>query len=89
MDIKNFLKGGRGAGEGGPGASLIFFYILLYYFINVIIKTLYTSSFIVVYIIYFTHSLYSCVFMCFSLLLKNYNFSARNLSSPIVFDLDG
>ena len=31
------------------------FYILLYYFIKVIIKTFYISSFIVVYIIYFTH----------------------------------
>ena len=33
-----------------------FFYILLYYFMNVMIKTLYINSFIVVYVIYFSHS---------------------------------
>ena len=38
--------------------------------------------FIVVYIIHFTHSLYYCVLLCSSLLLQNYTFSARNLSSP-------
>ena len=87
MVIKKFLKGGAG---GWAGDGLIFFLdILLYYFINVMIKTLYISNFIVVYVIYFTHSLYCYVLMCFSLLLKNYNFSARNLSSPRVFDLDG
>ena len=53
------------------------------------IKTLYISNFIVVYIIYFTRNLYCYVLMCFSLLLKNDNFSARNLSSSTVFDLDG
>ena len=73
---------------GGPGECLIFFYILLYYFINIVIKT-YISDFIVVYAMYFTHSLYCFVLICFSLLLKNYNFSTRNLSSPTVFDLDG
>ena len=41
------------------------------------IKTLYISSFIVVYGIYFTHSLY-CVLMNFSHLLKNYTLAARN-----------
>ena len=82
MDIKIFLKGRAG------GGVIFFFYILLYNFINVMIETLYISNFIVVYVIYFTHSLYY-VLMWFSLLLKNYNFSVRNLSSPTVFDLDG
>ena len=39
----------------GQGWVEFFFDILLYYFVNVIIKTLYISSFIV-YVIYFTHS---------------------------------
>ena len=65
MDIKIFTYGGGGAGDG-----LDFFYTLLYYFVNVIIKTLYISSCIVVYVIYFTHSKYCCVLMRFSLLLK-------------------
>ena len=55
MDIKKFLKG---EAQGGLN---FFFYILLYYFINVMIKTLYISNFIVVYIKYFTHSLYCYV----------------------------
>ena len=82
MDIKKFLNGGQEQVD-------FFFYRLLYYFINVMMKTLYISNFIVVYVIYFTHSLYCYVLMCFSLLLKTYNFSARNISSPTVFDLDG
>ena len=85
MDIKIFLKGG-GQGDGLEG-GLIFFTYLLYYFINVMIKT-YISNFIVVYIMYFTHSLFYYVLMCFSL-LKIFNFSARNLSSPTFFDPDG
>ena len=40
---------------GGPGAGGFFFFILLHYFINVMIKTLYISSVIVVFIRYFTH----------------------------------
>ena len=64
----------------GWGQVEFFVDILLYYFINVMIKT-YISSFIVVYFIYFTHSL-CYVLMSFSLVLKNYKFSARNLSSP-------
>ena len=64
------------------------FYILLYYFINVMIQTLYISNFIVVYVIYFTHSLYCHVLMCFSLLMKSYTFPARNPSSSTFFDLD-
>ena len=83
MDIKKILNG---VGQGGVE---FFFYILLCSFINVMIKTLHIINFIVVYVMYFTHSLYCYVLMCFSLLLKNYNFSARNLSSPTVFDLDG
>ena len=83
MDIKNFLKGeARGAGQ--EWVEYFFFDILLYYFFNVMIKTLYISNFIVVCIIYFTHSLYYYVLMCFSLFVKNYNFSARNQPSPIV-----
>ena len=70
MDIKNFLKGG-----------LNFFYIL-YYFINVMIKT-YIGNFIAVCVIYFTHSLYYYVLMCFSLLLRNDNFSARKIPPKI------
>ena len=87
MDIKNFLKGGT-VKWLARGWVEFFFYILLFYFINVIIKT-YIISFLVVYVIYFTHNLYSCVLMCFSLLLKSDTFSARNLSSSTVFDLDG
>ena len=54
LDIK-FLHVGERGGEarGREGAGLIFF---IYYFIYVIIKTLYVSSFIVVYVIYFTYS---------------------------------
>ena len=51
------------------------------------IKTLYISSFIVVYVIYFTHSEYCYVLMLPP--LSSDTFSARNLSSPTVFDLDG
>ena len=51
------------------------------------IKTLYISNFIVVYIIYFIHSLYYYVLMFFPSEKKK--ISARNLSSPTVFDLDG
>ena len=83
MDIKILMKG------GGEGVCVCFFCILLYYFINVIIKTLYISNFIVIYVIYFTHSLYCYVLLCFSLLLKSYNFSTRNRSSRTVFDLEG
>ena len=86
MDIKFFLKGHSEKCTVGGGVD--FFHILLNYFINVMIKTLYISSFIVVYVIHFTHRLYSCVLMHFSFLLENYTFSARNLSSPTVFDLD-
>ena len=39
----------------GQALSVFFFYILLYYFIYVKIKTLYISSFIVFYVIHFTH----------------------------------
>ena len=56
------------------------FLILLYYFINVMIKTLYISSFnVYVIYLYFTPSLYCYVLMFFSL-LKSYFFFARNLS---------
>ena len=74
MDIKIFTNGGEQAegreheGTGGGGGSgvgiYIFFDILLYYFINVMLKTLYISSFIVVYLIYFTHIVYIVVFLC-------------------------
>ena len=70
MDIKNFTNwGGKGAG------GIYFFDIFLYYFINVIIKTLYISSF--------------CCCLCLSLLLKNKLLAARNLMSKKVFHLDG
>ena len=54
-------------------------------------KTSYISNFIVVYVIYLTHSLYYYVVMCFSLLMKkNDNFSAEiYLNSSTVFDVDG
>ena len=86
---QNSLNFSKGGGRGAERGSKFYFDILLYYFINELIKTLYISNFIVVYVIYFTHSSYCYVLMCFSLLLKNYNFSARNLSSPTGFDLDG
>ena len=38
------------------------------------IKTLHISSFIVVYVIYFTHIVHIDVVLCFSLLLKSYTF---------------
>ena len=41
---------------------ILYIYILLYYFINLMIKTLYISSFIVVYFIYFTHKVHVDVF---------------------------
>ena len=44
--------------QRGRKVELFFFDLLQYYFINVIIKTLCIISFIVVYIIYFKHSLY-------------------------------
>ena len=85
IDIKNFLQMGGGRPETGG----FFFYILVYYFINVIIQTLcISSSFILVYVIYFTHSYYSC-FDVFFPSPKNGTLAARNESSPIVFDLDG
>ena len=55
MNIKIFTNGG-GAGVGGIFSLLI---TILFYQCND--KTLYISSFIVVYVIYFTHSLYCCV----------------------------
>ena len=62
-DSKFYKLGGL---EGRPGEGGIYFFdIFLYYLINVIIKTLYISSFIVVYVIYFTHSSYWCVFDVF------------------------
>ena len=52
MHIKKNPKGQCAKGQGGRAWSeLIFFDILLYYFINVMLKTLYISSFIVVYFI--------------------------------------
>ena len=49
MDLKKNPKGVvRGKGKGQVE---FFFYILLYYFINVMIKTLHIISFIIVYII--------------------------------------
>ena len=47
MDIKIFRNGGAAGGRPGAG-GIYFFDIILYYFINVIIKTVYISSFIVV-----------------------------------------
>ena len=84
--LKNVQKGGP---RERAGWVEFFFYILLYYFINVMMKTLYISNFIVVYVIYLTHSLYYYVLMCFSLLPTNDKFFARTLSSPTFFDLDG
>ena len=46
----NFYKGGK------PESKLIFFDMLLYYSINIMIKTLYMSSFIIIYVMNFTHS---------------------------------
>ena len=54
-DIKIFTNGGA--------RGRIFFYILLYYFINVMIKA-YISSFIFVYIIYLTYIVHIDVFWC-------------------------
>ena len=53
MDIKNFTNW---AGQGGrPGAGEIYFFdIFLYYFINVMIKTLYISSFCGLRYIFYT-----------------------------------
>ena len=55
MAIKIFTNGG-GAGGLARGGWIFFFFILQYYFSNVITKTLYISTFIVVYVVYFTHS---------------------------------
>ena len=64
MDIKNIQKGEvRGVGQGRVE---FFFDILLYYFINVMLKTLYIINFIFVYVIYFTHSLYCYVLTFFT-----------------------
>ena len=71
MRIKFFLKGeGQGAFRGWVDFLFLHITILFY---QVMIKT-YISYFIVVYVIYFTHSLYCYVLMHFSLLLKNNNF---------------
>ena len=95
MEFKIYTNGG--GGWGGEAGGLVgagrwrvdFFDILIYYFINIIIKTLFISSFIVVYVIHFTHSQYCCVLICFSLLLKNYTLAARNVSYPTVLEKDG
>ena len=52
MDLKKILNGGG----SGRGRVDFFFDKLLYYFNNVMLKTLYINSFIAVYILYFTHS---------------------------------
>ena len=53
IDIKKLPNGGRA--KRVPGDGDFFFDTLLYHFIYIIIKTLYISSFIVVFVIYFTH----------------------------------
>ena len=53
------------------------------------IKTLYISNLIIVYIIYFTHIVHIDVFWCFSLLLKSKLLAAGKVSSPTIFDLQG
>ena len=80
IHIEHFLKGGA-----GWGLVKFFFYISLYYFINVMIKTLYISNFIV-YAIYFIHSLYYFVLMFFP--SEKWQFFCKKLSSPTVFDQD-
>ena len=62
-----------------------FFDILLYYILNVVIKT-YISNF-VVFMLYILHTV-NIVFRCV-LPLKNYTLAAKNVCSPTVFDLDG
>ena len=52
------FSNGGGKGAGRVKGGFILGGILLYYFINVMIKTLYISGFIVVYVIYFTQSSY-------------------------------
>ena len=70
-----FLNGG-GKEAGRVKGGFILGGILLYYFINVMLKTLYISGFIVVYVIYFTQRSYYYV-MCFSLFLKSYIFGCK------------
>ena len=64
---------GKGGHGDRPGAGGFFF-------INVIISA--------VLLLFTLYILYWCVLMCFYLLLKSYTLAARNVSSPIVFDLD-
>ena len=87
MYINFFTNGGWAGGRPGAG-GFSFLDILIYYFIYVIIKTLYISSFIVFYVIYFTHSLYCYLMMCISL-LKNALLAARKETCPTDYDLDG
>ena len=70
-------------GKGG----IYFFDIFLYYFINVIIKTLYISSFcrFVVYVLYFTHSSYSNKTQCI-LFLATPNFNKRTETFQITIN---
>ena len=66
IDIKYFTNEGGQGGRPGEG-GIYFFDIFLYYFINVIIKTLYISSFCCLRYIFYT----LFILMCFSLLLKS------------------
>ena len=60
MDIKIFTN--------QRGEGIFFFDLLIYYFINIVIKILYSSSVIVCYVIYFTKLILLCfdVFFPFS-----------------------
>ena len=82
MDIKNFLKGWGGGKQAGGRLNFFIHITILFYQCND--KNIYQQFYCCLrYIFYFY------VLMCFSLRLKNDNFSARNLSSSTVFDLYG
>ena len=60
---------------------IFFFDILLYYFNNVMIKTFYIGNFIIVYVIYFTRSLYCYVLLFFPSLEKLHFFYKKSIFS--------
>ena len=77
-----------GGGGNKTAGGFSFFYILQYYFMYVIIKTLWISNFFVMYVIYFTHSSYCC-YDAFFPSPEKWHFWLQEMYLLSVFDLDG
>ena len=89
MDIKNLTNRRGGTREQAPWVGGFFFYIFLYYLINVIIKTLYISSFCCcLHYIFYTQFILMCFDVFFSSPEK-LTFCCKKCIFNHRFDLDG